>query len=63
MKKRNEFHLNLLDVLLMFVAASGVCLFISRDLFLFVGGFTAILFCMWLVMVWDDIAIWWSTRK
>jgi hypothetical protein len=60
-KKGRSF--NLLDVLLFMVVLSIGTLFISAQLFWYVGGVTAILFFIWLFIIWDDIVIWWSTRK
>ncbi len=56
-------RLNILDVLLVSFVLSLILFFVLREVFWYVGGFTLVLFLMYIVLIWDDIVIWFSTRK
>lgn len=56
-------RVNLLDILIVSFVASIVLFFVLREAFWYVGSFTVVLFLIYTVLVWDEIVIWWSTRK
>lgn len=60
---RKSRGLNLLDVLVVLVIATAVSFFVLPEIAWFIGGTALVLGGIYLVMVWDDIVIWWSTRK
>lgn len=63
MKHGKKSKINLLDILIVCVVLSVLTLIFARDWLPLIGGFTLALFFMWLIFIWDDIVVWWSTRK
>lgn len=61
--KRQKSKINLLDILIGLVVLSILSLLFFRDAFVVIGGLTGVLSLMYLVIVWDDIVVWWSTRR
>ena len=55
--------INLLDILVFLVIATAVSYFVLPEIAYFIGGTTLVFGFIYLVMVWDDIMIWWSTRR
>lgn len=60
---KNKRKINFLDVVLFFVVLTAASWFVSVMLFWFMVGLTAVLGFVYLVLVWDELVAWWSTRR
>ena len=60
---KNKRKINFMDVVLFFVVLTAASWFVSVMLFWFMVGLTAVLGFVYLVLVWDELVAWWSTRR
>lgn len=62
-RRMKERRYNMGPLLGFLAVASLGSFFISRDLFYALSAFTATLLLIMLARNWDDVVIWWATRK
>ncbi len=62
-ERKEPIRIKYSSVLAVLLVLTALSWFVSRELFYFTAGFTALMFVIVLVLLWDDLVIWWSTRK